>query len=222
VGVSNRVLFLYGAAVGLFVGLLVGLSVSPVVATVVSAIVGVVTAFCTATLGGGLKEAIQRSRDRGTSSSDAHIYLAGFCVAGFVSCIIGIYLRTHNALSPTPHELVDEWRAAGLTQQEAQEEVLHEYGRGNTGTQVVEESGKSDASTRYTGLHSVLIGDPTVDCDEIAGYIARQEWNYAESFFQKAGGPWRARYEQIRALPDDQRHAAMAEFVQQSCGKATP
>jgi hypothetical protein len=108
-------------------------------------------------------------------------------------------------LGQTPRELVEEWRAAGLSASDAQKIAAQEYGREGSATHV-----------------SVLIADSTDDCDEIEGYVARQEWSYAESFFQKAGGKWKARLDQLKAMPEEQRHAAMTEFVNQTCGKASP
>lgn len=130
-GVKQVFLFGCGAAIGGFVGILVGMSGSPIVATVVTALVGVVTAYCTATLGGGLQEALKRTThdDPPISALGPHVYLAGFSVFGLAGALAGLYMRTHNVFSPTPRQIVEQWEEAGLRSPgQAQQVALNLYG----------------------------------------------------------------------------------------------
>lgn len=189
-------LFLSGAAVGAFVGLLVGMSVSPVIATVVSALVGVVTAYCTTTLGGGLQEALKASPSEPRRPElNAHVYLAGFSALGFVTVLVGTYIRTHDLLAPSPTELVARWKAASFDDDTARHLVAKAYGQSNSSA-------------------SVLIAADTNACDEMLGYIDEKQWQLAEGFV-RTHPSW---HPELHGN-DDQRHAQLEDYARATCTK---
>jgi hypothetical protein len=197
---NKKTLFGSGAAVGALVGLLIGMSVSPVVATVVSALVGLVTAYCTATLGGGIQEALKASATEPRRPElNAHIYLAGFSVIAFVTVLAGTYIRTHNLLGLSPRALVGQWEEAGFTSSEAHLLVA-----------------KSAAQATNNSI-SVLIADDVKECDELLGYIDQGQWPLAESFFQHHG-KWKGEWERLSGT-EEQRHSDMERYARSVCAK---
>jgi hypothetical protein len=194
-------LFWSGAAVGALVGLLVGMSVSPVVATVVSALVGVVTAYCTATLGGGLQEALKASPiEPRRPELNAHVYLAGFSVVAFVTVLVGTYIRTHNLLAPSPTELVARWKEASFDDDTARQLVAKAYNQ------------QTNSSL------SVLIAADTNACDEMLGYIDQKQWQLAEGFV-KSHPSWRPDLHGT----EEQRRAQLEAYTRATCAnRGTP
>jgi hypothetical protein len=120
-----------GAALGAFVGSLVGLSGSPVVASIASAGVALAATVATAKLrAGSSSEAPAKRADQGQEESkesapvitdQTHVFLTFFGVLGLATVVLALAARTHNVLSPTPRQIVDLWRDAGLTDEEAQQ-----------------------------------------------------------------------------------------------------
>ena len=239
--------FFAGGAVGAFLGLLVGMSASPVVASVVSGLVGFVTAFATAMLGGGLHEAVKRSAEAHRPAAiEAHVYLAGFSLFGIAAVLVGLHMRTHNTLSPTPKEVVDRWVNAGLLPAQAQQVALDTFQTGfaldvlaETAPEKKEERKEAAEQSPVTeprepgqpgkpaprygstvpASSTVLIAADTTKCDEILGHINRGESELADTSFQQAGGDWAKRWAQLRGLPDDARHQLMATFARNSCNQ---
>jgi hypothetical protein len=203
-------IFVGGALMGALVGLLVGLSITPVVASVVSALIGLVVAYGTATLGGGLTQALKGTTDAPAARVDVQIYLAGFSFLAIGALLVGIYLRTHGSLSPTPKEVTEQWMAAGLTREQAQQVAL----------KALQDGGP--AGTTATAARSVLIADDTTPCDRVMPDINNDQWGLVENEFRKAGGDWAKRLEQVRDLPADQRRERLREFATRSCAQRRP
>jgi len=208
-------LFLCGASLGGFVGVMVGLSSSPIVASVVSALVGLVVAYATATLGGGLREALESSNEAVRSQSIAvQVYLAGFSFIGTLALLVGLYMRTHNSLSPTPREIVEQWMEAGLTEGPARQVAMELWITKAGAHDPADEGAKHLAPA---SIASVLMGGDTNPCDRIVSDVARKQWDLVEHEFQHAGGDWTKRYEQVRGLEDGERHAALTKFAEDTC-----
>ncbi len=154
--------------IGLLIGILLGLSASPVVGLVV----GSVTALLASLIGVKFPSKDENSVTTKTNSQEQQKLIgirAGFfgltCVIGI---FIGIYLRTHNVLSPpepTLKQQVEELTSIGVSTKKAIELVV----AGATLTEA------SDSNTDKTNKRSsnvlkntVLFSIDSVICEKIA------------------------------------------------------
>lgn len=134
-----------GVGLGLLVGVLVGLSSSPVVAVVVGALAaGMVT----------LLGFTRSGKDGEPSYSEGSVIrLGGFGVACAAAVLFGLFIRTHNWLSPSISSQVSEVQKAGYSDEEARRWVAYK----NIGA--ILESGSSkgsdNQSTPARGTESV-------------------------------------------------------------------
>lgn len=103
-----------GASLGLFLGLIIGLSFSPVVAAVVTALTTVVAGWSVLFVKKGESKA----------DSAATIRLIGFAIVATVTLVVGIYMRTHNTLSPSFESTVSAWEKRGFSTDEAKALVM--------------------------------------------------------------------------------------------------
>lgn len=101
---------------GLLLGLLVGLSASEVVASVVAGLVGLLGTFF------GLRSESAAGILPGANGAR----VAGFALAMVVALLVGIFVRTHGLLEPTPQESAASWVDAGLSKSEAAQLVVFE------------------------------------------------------------------------------------------------
>lgn len=153
--------------IGLLVGLLLGLSTSPVVGLVVGAVTALLSSLLVATpaivgTGGEEKGKIRLPA--------ADLRLAGYRAGTFgLVCVIGvflgIYMRTHNVLSPpypTLREQYDELVGLGFSSEEARKIVI--------GQSVVDGPTRqgSNESTTGTAKDTVLFAVDTAVCEKIA------------------------------------------------------
>jgi hypothetical protein len=106
-----------GTGLGLLVGILVGLSSSPVVSVVVGALAaGMVTLL-------GFSRPAKEGEPALGDGSVAR--LGGFGVACTVAILFGLYIRTHNVLSPSIADQVNEVRKAGYSEDAARKWVAN-------------------------------------------------------------------------------------------------
>lgn len=106
-----------GVGLGLLVGILVGLASSPVVSVVVGALAaGMVTLL------GFVRPGQEGAPVPGAGST---IRLGGFGVACAAAILLGLFIRTHNLVSPTIAQQVDEVRRAGYSAEEARRWVAY-------------------------------------------------------------------------------------------------
>ena len=106
-----------GVGLGLLVGVLVGLSSSPVVSVVVGALAsGMVT----------LLGFVRSPKDGEAPLSDGSVVrLGGFGVACAAAVLFGLFIRTHNWLSPSIADQVAEVQRAGYSGEEARRWVAY-------------------------------------------------------------------------------------------------
>lgn len=106
-----------GAGLGLLVGILVGLSSSPVVSTVVGALAaGMIT----------LLGFVRPSKDGESSYAEGSVVrLGSFGLACTAAVLFGLFIRTHNLLSPSISEQIGDVRNAGYTDEEAHRWVAY-------------------------------------------------------------------------------------------------
>jgi hypothetical protein len=170
-----------GVGLGVLTGLLVGLSASPVVASVVGAIAaGIVTLLGLAPGDGSRKMFAPGSTVR----------LGTFGLACALATLLGLYIRTHELLSPTPDQQIASLRKAGLNQEQATQWVLAKF---------FEPSGKVGVGS------SVLFSGTGVDeCQEFdpARYKDARE---QLAHFQSIGGHYSAFATGIRSLSDSDK-----------------
>jgi len=104
--------FFNGLGVGLLLGLLLGLAVSPVV----SGIIGTLSSLLVVLL--GLKENYLNA------VKSIRIGAFGlFCVIGI---LLGMYIRSYNAMAPSLQSLYDEYRAMGFSEKEARDFIAYQ------------------------------------------------------------------------------------------------
>lgn len=111
--------FLGGIPVGLLVGVLLGMTTNPIAASVAGSLMTLLVAF--STIRG--ERVDETNRRKGVPP-----HIAGFSLAAAASTLFSLHLRTHETLGTTPDEVAARWRAAGLSEYEAQSAALASYG----------------------------------------------------------------------------------------------
>ena len=104
-----------GCGLGLLVGLLVGLSSSPVV----SALVGALAAGMVTLLGFNLPT----KEGKSSYGEGSVLRLGSFGVGCAIAVLLGLYIRTHNWLSPSISDQVSEIQRAGYSAEDARKWV---------------------------------------------------------------------------------------------------
>jgi hypothetical protein len=186
--------FAIGTAVGLLLGLIVGLAASEVVASVVAGLVGLLgTLFgLRSETSGGILPGVNGAR------------VAGFALAMIVALLVGIHVRTHGLLEPTPQESAAAWVAAGLSQREAAQIVAYE----RTGL-LPEGRSAGNASRASTGA---LFSTESLDsCDTLQSrrYASVEAMTGA---LEAEGGPWQ---QLASKLPTELPAEAQLQWLQQ-------
>lgn len=109
------ILFFAGSGLGALVGLLLGMSASPVVAAVLGAAVPFAVGFAT-------WFSTKRAPNNTNTASTMSLYsvvVGGFAWAAVLFTGLGVAIRTHGWLSPSPAALVEQWKKAGFSDYEA-------------------------------------------------------------------------------------------------------
>jgi hypothetical protein len=218
--VDNKRLLACGAAIGLFIGVMVGMSASPIVASVSSALIGVVAAYGAAKLGGAGSAKHDDNTADGPMAQSSHellAYLAGLGVAGVLGIALGLYARTHHLLSPSPKQIVQDWREAQLELEHAQQVALNLY---NTGLALPAKSSapapapapvqpvRADDSPPIT-MTMLVTGTKPSTCDAVKSDIRNGNWELAEQRLLKENAEW--------ATQIDLRRKVLRETVEGSC-----
>ncbi len=108
---------LAATSLGVLTGYLVGLSASPVVAAVVSALIAMAAGV---TALGGASNLLMKDDDATGPRGRRHDYAAfAFALAAVAGVTAGIWVRSHNLLSPAPSVLQAQWQALGFDQETA-------------------------------------------------------------------------------------------------------
>jgi hypothetical protein len=162
-----------GAALGAFVGLLLGLSVSDVVAAVVGAMVALIGAFF------GLS-----TPKEGTAAPGRPWRMLGFGVCGIAALLGGVWLRTHETLSPSLKQRIAILQEAGLPVEQARVVALYKHvGIAPQDVTLVESAKqvRAGAGVLFAG-HAETCGQ--LDADRYANLEERAH------AFSRAGGAW--------------------------------
>jgi hypothetical protein len=192
-----------GTGLGLLVGILVGLSSSPVVSVVVGALAaGMVTL---------LGFARSATNDQPSLTEGSVVRLGSFGVACTAAVIFGLFIRTHNWISPSIAEQVSEVQKAGYTAEEARRWVSYKnIGTSTPGTT----SDGSAASTHSTGATASVAGSVLFsganegECQhfDTNRYKDTQEHLYA---LRQLGGKYAEYAEKISSLDASQQKTVL-------------
>jgi hypothetical protein len=192
---------LSGAALGAFVGLLLGLSVSDVVAAVVGALVALLSAFF------GLS-----APKEGSPSPGRPWRLIGFGVCGIIALLGGLWMRTHETLSPSLKQRIAILQGAPLPPELARDVALYKHVGIGPKDWILVESAKQVRG----GLSSLFAGGPAT-CGQLEDRYANAE-ERARAFV-RAGGVWKPIGDASIKLDDATRHDLLDAAWKLGCEK---
>ncbi|MCR9214790.1 MAG: hypothetical protein NXI13_13815 [Proteobacteria bacterium] len=171
-----------GAALGALTGLLIGLSSSAVVGSVIGALTALLAGFF------GLRELKSEDREQRPGYL---LRIMSFAFACLLLVAGGLYLRTHDTLSPSPKEQVQELTDAGFSIDQAlQITAWQRYGvtfskaSGDIATTSTE--GPSPLSTILFSIDATVLGK----CADLHAENHADPDNRRRAF-EAAGGIWR-------------------------------
>jgi len=178
--IGDLLFSLYSAAgVGLMVGMLLGLSISPIVASFVGAV------------GAGLAVLLGLNENHLTRAKSIRIGTFGFVT--ILGALIGIYLRTHNLLSPSLEEEKQRLLDLGYTTTEALSQLRGDSVLGNS---------SSEAVTGQTVLFSEEL--PVRQCEFISDQgVQDLTWSDFKQNFVIEGGVWATLAKTAEVLGDE-------------------
>lgn len=189
-----------GTAVGLLLGLLVGLSASEVVASVVAGLVGLLgTLF-------GLRSESAAGFLPGVNGER----VAGFALAMVVALLVGIYIRTHGLLEPTPQESTARWVDAGLSKREAAQLVAFER------TGLVPEGRSAGNASRSKASTGALFSTESLNSCDTFQSRSYSSVEIMTGALEAEGGDW----EQLASeVPSELSASARLEWLQRQVDK---
>lgn len=202
-----------GVGLGLLVGVLVGLSSSPVVSTVVGALAaGMVT----------LLGFVRSTKDGEPSYSEGSVIrLGGFGVACAAAVLLGLFIRTHNWVSPSIAQQVSDVQKAGYSGEEARRWVAYK----NIGA-ILESGSSSSTSTQSSPARgaepvagSVLFsGADSGECQhfDTSRYKDAPEHLYS---LRQSGGKYAGYAEKISTLDATQQKTVLESLRLLFCPK---
>jgi len=199
-----------GSGLGLMLGLLLGLSSTPVVAVVVGAIAALLGSIVLPHL-----PSKATANDAAETRATIDLRAGAFGMVCVVGILGGIWLRTHDVLSPkvpTLIEKLEQWKSIGFSPQEARTLVARSEGLGEGG-------GKATAGLSTT--RTVLFSDPTTRCAQLK--VDRYATvDAAATAYEEYGESALARIARsLSRLPDpDARMKALEVVVEAVCNGA--
>jgi hypothetical protein len=145
--------FYSGAGIGILFGIIMGLSVSPTVAIVL----GALTAILAAILG---------LNDLSFSNAKA-VRIGSFGFACVLGILAGLYIRTHDTLSPSSEVLMAEYQRLGFSDEQAREFIAIKAGlvtqvRVINATPTVDENIDDSNTPQPTPVNTMIVA-PTVN-----------------------------------------------------------
>lgn len=185
-----------GVSPGLLLGVLVGLATSPVVGSVVGGLVTLLATFLT------LRETKRDEAaltDRNFDDDLRRLTLMGFGLACLGGLFWGLFLRTHDVLSPSVSEQVKRWTDANYDEQQARALVaLRLVGLVPAGATSRTPSQADQAVT------SVLFTGAREQCDA-ANPQALSNLAAVAELYRTVGGPWAQFAEVVARQPEQAR-----------------
>lgn len=192
---DGLVAFYSGSGIGLAIGVMMGLAVSPTVGVIIGTLAAALAVLL------GLND--------GLFSNNKAIRVGSFGFALVIGGFLGIFLRTHNLLSPSPQELMTSYLALGYDKPMALDLVAYkEFGIINkqwkladtqitTSTGSSEEDGKSTTTTVSGNLtrsaHASVFFSAEVELSSCSNLEDMEELEVRElvNNFVKEKGAWR-------------------------------
>ena len=147
---------------GVLVGLLVGLSASPVTGTLVGALVALLAGVF------GIAEKLPTGLGR-----TGAIRLTAFAVSCAVALLLGIFMRTHQVLSPSVKDLRAQLSEMEIKSEEEQKQMLRflRFGLLPSNAQAVKKDDEAAASI-IKSVQSTLYAESTSFCAGLRDLIA--------------------------------------------------
>jgi hypothetical protein len=137
-----------GLGLGLLVGIIIGLSISEVTGIILGALTSLLAAFF------GL-----RSTKEGETIKS--ITIGTFSLACFLSIFLGIYLKTHNSLSPSIDTEIENYKKSKFDDNEIKKIVLFKT------LGIVPEGSSFSKEAKAVSSTSLMASDETILCNSV-------------------------------------------------------
>lgn len=206
--------FFNGLGVGLLLGLLLGLAVSPVV----SAIIGTLSSLLVVLL--GLKE--------NYLNAVKSIRIGSFGLFCVIGILLGMYIRSNNALAPSLQSLYDEYTAMGFSEKEARDFIAYQEFDliPSEWTRKAGEENNTSADSGEAGQRTIVAGD-NVQAKKRSNVLYSSELDAGQCYvlessnsgmsfadiqtnFEVAGGTWKELATDIDpSLPENVKSTAL-------------
>jgi hypothetical protein len=192
-------------SLGLLVGLLAGLALSPVVAS----LLGIVAAAAIVLL--GLKPTAQAGAAAILPDQAMLARVGAFAILCAAGVLSGLYLRSHDALTPSIRDQLRQWTDAGFSPDEARAIVrFRNAGMPAEGGKAAATPQAGAAAALPTGLYAGTTSD---DCPRLEPSRYK---NAAEvlNAYRLEKGRWEKAAEQVeKHVPREEERLAVLEFL---------
>jgi hypothetical protein len=197
-----------GIGIGLLTGILLGMSVSNVVGTVIAGLTALLAAFL------GLSEkASKPPADQDTNDTkypevrSSSLRIGSFGLACVGGIMLGVYIRTHDSLSPSVETRYEAWKRIGFTEKEARELIAFER------IKTASDKPEKDAATtnKIAPERSVLFASMGENCNDLdpEKFTSVSETLHA---WNLTGGKW-AQFAKLISenIPSEKQKAALIQ-----------
>ncbi|TIX87691.1 hypothetical protein [Rhizobium sp. P44RR-XXIV] len=192
-----------GLVLGALTGIIVGLTTASVVVTVLSSVLAIATAFVG--LAGDTKL---------TAVTVNHARVASFAVAMIFTLLGGMWIRTHDLLSPNPKEIYDQLVTANVKPDDAADLVVF----AKFGLLPKDKSAaNSDPANVTKRIQSSLFADTPRWCDDFRRRQGQPVDDQIE-WLAGQGGTYAELAARIKKLPDDRRTEVVHSSLFYICG----
>ncbi|MCJ8273087.1 MAG: hypothetical protein MJK04_27265 [Psychrosphaera sp.] len=175
--VSLKLALFGGAGIGALLGFMMGTSITPVVATFFGALTGILAGIL------GLND--------GHFSNAKAVRVGGFGFACVLAALLGLFVRTHNLMSPSLQSLKQQYVELGFSETQALDFVAQKaFG---VSVAAVNPNSSPKISTQIAQQHSSLLFSAAVDlssCDELEGTDATLPLDEIINNFELTGQMW--------------------------------
>jgi len=185
---TNLISFYSGSGIGLLIGVLMGIAVSPTVGV----IIGTLSSTLAVLLG---------LNDKHFSNAKA-IRIGSFGFACVIGVFLGIFLRTHNVLSPSVKDMKEEYTNVKFTEKQALDFIAYkEFGILNKDWKMAASSGDTSsgkgkistgnlAQIKHAGV--LFAAHVNMDaCDELINTDEQLSTEQVINNFKLTGGFWK-------------------------------
>lgn len=210
-GINLKLAFYGGAGIGLLFGIIMGTTTTPTV----TAMLGALTAVLAALLG---------LNDTHFNNAKA-VRIGSFGFACVLGAYMGMFVRSHNLLAPSPQAVKAELLQLGFSEQRALQLVLaREYGIGssedaadNTGSTI-----STEALAQIGKRHSSMLFSANTEisgCDELRGTDNKLPLDEVINNFELVGGVWQDIASKVSSELDQKQQLAVLLAAKQAVCK---